>query len=63
MKNKRNLHNKFASIGLIILGLLLLYATISMSYMDGTVRTFLVAGIIITIFGIFLFIKNFGKKS
>ena len=63
MKNEGNLHNKIASIVLIIFGLFLIYATISVQYLDSTIRTFLICGILITLSGIFLFIKTFLKKK
>jgi len=62
-KTGSNLHNKFAAIALIILGLLVLIAGVLAIYLlpnnPNTSIAFLLVGAILTAFGVILFKKSF----
>ena len=62
-KNKSgNGHNKLASIGLLVLGLLLTVLSLMQPTLDYGIRYFLIGGIIITILGAILFKRSFLEK-
>ena len=56
------IHNKIASIALIIVGLCLFIMGIMMPYMDGFIRGIIIVGLIIFVLGGILFKKSFLNK-
>ena len=64
-KNKKssgNTHNKIASIGIILLGLIFLIPGFMMPYMDSFVRIIILIGVILVILGGILFKRSFLNK-
>ena len=65
-KNKKEtggkIHNKIASIAIILFGLLLTILGFIQPYMDGLIRGIIITGLILVVLGGILFKKSFLNK-